>query len=278
MQSAAVSSAAPSTYLNLSAVEVRPAQPDEVDFCQQQLEEHHYLGRAAPVGDRFWQVVEHAGERLGVLLWCAAAKRLKPREDWIGWDARTRVERLKLVVQNSRFCLWRTQPNLASRVLGEAARVLPEQWQRVHGYTPLLAESFVDPAHFAGTCYRAAGWEQAGRSRGTRRAGADYYLPGTGPKLLLLKPLRPDAVSLLRGPAEALPPQCRRAEPVAALYEAGRVRHCGQFARLEDELCGLMAGGGWHGPARSPDRADALVWAMHELLLNPRAEPRVRTV
>jgi hypothetical protein len=212
-----VSSATPSTYLNLSAVEVRPAQPDEVDFCQQQLEEHHYLGRAAPVGDRFWQVVEHAGERLGVLLWCAAAKRLKPREDWIGWDARTRVERLKLVVQNSRFCLWRTQPNLASRVLGEAARVLPEQWQRVHGYTPLLAESFVDPAHFAGTCYRAAGWEQAGRSRGTRRAGADYYLPGTGPKLLLLKPLRPDAASLLRGPAEALPPQCRRAEPVAAM-------------------------------------------------------------
>lgn len=69
-----------------------------------------------------------------------------------------------------------------------------------------------------------------------------------------------------------------RAEPVAALYEAGRVRHCGLFARLEDELCGLMAGGAYHGPTRSPDRADALVWALHELLLAPRAEPRVRTV
>ena len=67
-----------------------------------------------------------------------------------------------------------------------------------------------------------------------------------------------------------------RAEPVAALYEAGRVRHAGQFPALEDELCGLMAGGGYEGPGRSPDRADAAVWALTELLLGQRASPRVR--
>ena len=67
-----------------------------------------------------------------------------------------------------------------------------------------------------------------------------------------------------------------RAEPVAALYEAGRVRHCGQFPALEDELCGLMAGGGYEGPGRSPDRADACVWALTELLLGRSASPRVR--
>jgi phage terminase large subunit-like protein len=66
-----------------------------------------------------------------------------------------------------------------------------------------------------------------------------------------------------------------RAEPVAALYEAGKVRHAGQFPELEDELCGLMAGGGYEGPGRSPDRADALVWAMTELMLGRRREPRV---
>lgn len=69
-----------------------------------------------------------------------------------------------------------------------------------------------------------------------------------------------------------------RAEPVAALYEAGRVRHCGQFPQLEDELCGLMAGGTYEGPGRSPDRADALVWAMTELMLGRRGAPRVRVV
>jgi len=59
------------------------------------------------------------------------------------------------------------------------------------------------------------------------------------------------------------------------LYEAGRVRHAGDFPALEDELCGLIAGGTYQGPGRSPDRADALVWALTELMLKPHAAPRV---
>ncbi|AIT07580.1 ATP-binding protein [Sphingomonas taxi] len=67
-----------------------------------------------------------------------------------------------------------------------------------------------------------------------------------------------------------------RAEPVATLYERDRVRHCGRFAALEDEMCGLVAGGGYHGTGRSPDRADALVWALSELMLGRRARAGVR--
>lgn len=67
-----------------------------------------------------------------------------------------------------------------------------------------------------------------------------------------------------------------RAEPVAALYENGRVHHVGAFPQLEDEMCGLLIGGGYEGPGRSPDRADALVWALTELMLGRRREPRVR--
>jgi phage terminase large subunit-like protein len=69
-----------------------------------------------------------------------------------------------------------------------------------------------------------------------------------------------------------------RAEPVAALYEAGRVRHLGVFARLEDELCALVTGGTYQGPGRSPDRADALVWALHELMLTKTQAPQVRSL
>ena len=69
-----------------------------------------------------------------------------------------------------------------------------------------------------------------------------------------------------------------RAEPVAALYEAGRVNHAGLFAQLEDQLCGMMAGGGYEGPGRSPDRADALVWALTELMPGGRGRPRIRQV
>ena len=69
-----------------------------------------------------------------------------------------------------------------------------------------------------------------------------------------------------------------RAEPVAALYETGRVTHVGQFAKLEDQLCGIMAGGSYEGPGRSPDRADALVWALTELMLGRQSKPAVRQI
>ena len=69
-----------------------------------------------------------------------------------------------------------------------------------------------------------------------------------------------------------------RAEPVAALYEAGRAVHVGAFPRLEDELAGLLSGGGYVGPGRSPDRADALVWAMTELMLGRAGMPGLRVL
>lgn len=70
-----------------------------------------------------------------------------------------------------------------------------------------------------------------------------------------------------------------RAEPVAALYERGHVHHVGLFSQLEDELCGLQIGGAYAGPSRSPDRADALVWAVTELALGVVAGvPQLRSL
>jgi phage terminase large subunit-like protein len=64
-----------------------------------------------------------------------------------------------------------------------------------------------------------------------------------------------------------------RAEPVAALYEQDRVRHAGVFPELEDEMCSAIRGG-----AKSPDRLDALVWAVTDLMLRRGPEPRVRSL
>lgn len=61
-----------------------------------------------------------------------------------------------------------------------------------------------------------------------------------------------------------------RAEPVASLYGEGRVFHAGVFPALEDELCGLLASGIYAGPGVSPDRGDALVWAISALMLGER--------
>ncbi len=65
-----------------------------------------------------------------------------------------------------------------------------------------------------------------------------------------------------------------RAEPVAALYERAKVRHVGAFPALEDEMCDFALGGLSSG--RSPDRLDALVWALSALMLIREGKPRVR--
>ncbi|MEM1341865.1 MAG: terminase family protein [Pseudomonadota bacterium] len=70
-----------------------------------------------------------------------------------------------------------------------------------------------------------------------------------------------------------------RAEPVAALYEQGRVRHAAVMTELEDQMCAMTLRG-YEGRG-SPDRLDALVWALTELMIVPAAKwrrPRVRTV
>jgi phage terminase large subunit-like protein len=91
--------------------------------------------------------------------------------------------------------------------------------------------------------------------------------------------------TVLRGAGQRLPlklvhaseAKAARAEPVAALFERGAAKLAGAFPELEDEMAGLKMGGGYEGPGRSPDRADAMVWAMTELMLGiAPAEPRVR--
>ena len=66
-----------------------------------------------------------------------------------------------------------------------------------------------------------------------------------------------------------------RAEPVAALYAQGKVHHVGALVQLEDQMCDLTSDGKSGG--RSPDRVDALVWALTELMLHHQAgPPRIR--
>jgi phage terminase large subunit-like protein len=66
-----------------------------------------------------------------------------------------------------------------------------------------------------------------------------------------------------------------RAEPVSLLFEKGRAVLAGLFGPLEDELAGLVAGGDYVGPGRSPDRADAMVWAVTALSESRSGVPRV---
>lgn len=113
-------------------------------------------------------------------------------------------------------------------------------------------------------------WARAVASAAVRHAADRVVAEANNGGLMVESVLRAADYALPLTLVHASHGKSARAEPVAALYEAGRVRHVGAFPELEDELCGLVAGGGYEGPGRSPDRADALVWALTELMLGKK--------
>ena len=179
--------------------------------AKEALGREHGLGAGSEAGDRLCQLVMEEGKLAGVLVWCAAAWHLKDRDEAVGWDAVTRSERLKLVVQLRRFLVLEEarRPNLASQCLGAGMRELVAQWEKEHGYRPLLAESFSDPESHAGTVYKATNWMQAGTTKGFSQDHTDYYIANGRPKKLWLKPLVPKAYELMS--ARELPQACKGA-------------------------------------------------------------------
>ena len=193
----------------LRDVRVRVARPDEEERWNRLVRERHYLGFRNFCGRRLRHVATLGDEWLALVGWHAAALHCAARDRWIGWSSLQRRQRLFPVAHQSRFLLLTAPgaaPRLASRVLGLALRRLPGDWLALHGHAVLLAETFVDPARFAGTCYRAANWTEAGVTAGFGRArgGGSGCVPHGAPKRVLVCPLRRDARRQLRA-AEAHP-------------------------------------------------------------------------
>ena len=157
------------------------------------LERYHYLGHRVPVGAslRYFVRSERCPEQvLACLQWSSAAWKMAARDRWIGWSAEQRARNLPFIVNNSRFLLlpWVRVKGLASKILGQAARQLPDDWQRIYGYRPLLLETLVEEERFRGTCYRAANWLELGRTQGRGRMDREHQSP-LPPKLLFVYPL-----------------------------------------------------------------------------------------
>jgi hypothetical protein len=102
------------------------------------------------------------------VLWASAPRHLGPRDRFIGWSPETRRRHLRFLAYNTRFLIlpWVTVPHLASHVLGQMAARLSVDWQQVYGHPIYFLETFVDPARFRGTCYRAANWIALGPTTG----------------------------------------------------------------------------------------------------------------
>jgi hypothetical protein len=137
------------------------------------MDRYHYLGSGPLCGAQIRYLVR--SDRygwLGALSFSAGTRRLKKRDEWIGWSERARYANLQRVVCNSRFLILPTVrvPNLASHVLSLSTGRLCDDWEERYGYSPVLVETFVDPVRFRGTCYAAANWERVGSTAGRSSA------------------------------------------------------------------------------------------------------------
>ena len=142
------------------------------------LTQYHYLGYQQPVGAHLKYLVRAAGRPVACVAWGSAPRHLGVRDRFIGWSPEARRRNLRGLAANTRFLIlpWVAVPHLASHVLGRMAALVPADWQRLYGHPLYFLETFIDPARFRGTCYRAANWLVLGRTTGrghnapTRRA------------------------------------------------------------------------------------------------------------
>ncbi len=182
----------PDEQVLLDQLQVRLLEPSERERFDQLLQEHHYLGRLKPVGERLRYVATDAHDDwLALLVFSTPAKHLKHRDRWIGWRDPQRHRRLSLITNNSRFLILphRSVPNLGTKVLRRTLDRLSADWQTRYGHPVLAVETFVDPEQFCGTVYTANGWIELGPTEGWGRQRRNYYVKHDKPKRLFVREL-----------------------------------------------------------------------------------------
>lgn len=185
------------TVSDLGKIELEAVQSKEgLRLWNEYVERYHMLGYKRPFGAHqryfIWSGPPEK-RRLGCMLFSAAAWALTERDAWIGWCKEERSMHLNLVVNNTRFLIfpWVKVKNLASKALSMAAKQVRSDFKERYGYEPVLLETFVDTAHYEGTCYRAANWISLGQTAGRGRMDRykEYLLT---PKQIFVYPLVPD--------------------------------------------------------------------------------------
>jgi hypothetical protein len=152
------------------------------------IERYHYLGHKPLPGAQLRYLVFSSSDcvdelgrphLLAALGFGAAAWKVDPRDQFIGWTHDQRKRLLHLVANNARFLIlpWITSHNLASRILAGVAKCLPAHWELRYDYRPVLLETFVQKNRFTGSSYRAANWLHVGQTQGRGKLDAKHRNP-----------------------------------------------------------------------------------------------------
>ena len=136
------------------------------------IDQYHYLGFDMSVGENLKYMVYCKNDQLlACLLFGSSAWSCAPRDNFIGWDAKSRRTNLIYTTNNTRFLIlpWVKIKHLASHVLGLICKRIASDWQTKYGHRIYLLETFVQKDRFKGTCYKAANWSCVGQTTGRSR-------------------------------------------------------------------------------------------------------------
>lgn len=187
---------------SFAPLEVQPAETREQRLMfEELLSRYHYLGYALPYGARLQYLVyvnHPQREVVGCVQFSSPAWRIKVRDQWIGWDDKTRELRLQHIVNNSRLLFVARIDNLASMALSCAFKRLRADWQKRYGVAPWLVETLVDHERFHGGCYRAANFIVLGQTSGRGRMDRRHKRHGAEVKTVMVYPLVKNAVEWLK--------------------------------------------------------------------------------
>jgi len=142
------------------------------------LNRYHYIGYQGSPGETLWYLIVDRYQRpLACLLFAAAAWKIAPRDQFIGWDATIRRQHLIFVTNNTRFLIlpWVDVNCLASHILSKVAKQIQCDWIRRYNHPIYLLETFVDQ-RFQGTSYKAANWIKVGQTSGRTRQDRNHRI------------------------------------------------------------------------------------------------------
>jgi hypothetical protein len=179
---------------NLGFVDLKPVRNTKLEPLYNSLiQQHHYLGYRQIVGNHLKYIAFIDDRPVACLGWGSAAWKIKSRDTFIGWDAKTRKDNLHFIANNTRFLIlsWVSVKCLASKILALNARKISDDWLQTYNYPLFLLETFVEKNRFKGTCYKAANWILTGQTKGTAKKG-HIHLNHGNIKDVYLYPLRKD--------------------------------------------------------------------------------------
>jgi hypothetical protein len=177
-----------SSMLPLEIRQVRRSPFEKL--CNSLIEQYHYLGYCQPVGEHLKYLVSAGQRPVACLTYSSAPRHIGCRDRFIGWPVTIRRPNLHFIAYQSRFLIlpWVRVPHLASHLLGQMAKRLSPDWQRLYQHPVYFQETFVDIERFQGTCYKAANWLYLGKTTG-RGKNDHIYKPNRSIKAVWGYPL-----------------------------------------------------------------------------------------